>query len=47
MAMTVADDNQSGEAQVFAALDDFRDAVDSDHVVLEVGRIDLEEPANR
>jgi hypothetical protein len=45
--VTIADDNESGEAQVFAALDDFGDAVDGDDVVLEVGGIDLEEPANR
>ena len=36
MAMTVANHDERGEAEVFAALDYFGDAVDRDDVVLQV-----------
>ena len=47
VAVTVADDHQRREAQVFAALDDLGNAVDGNDVILQIRRIDLEEPPNR
>ena len=47
VAMMVADDHERGETQVFAALDDFGDAVDGDHVILQVRRIYVEDPPYR
>ena len=35
-APRIADDDQSRKAQVLAALDDFGDAIDRDHLLLEV-----------
>ncbi len=47
VAVAVADDDERGEAEVLAALDDLGDAVDGDDVILEFGKIDFEQPANR
>ncbi len=47
MAVAVADDYQRGETQILAALDDFGDAVDGDHVVLQLRGIHFQEPAYR
>src|SRR5260221_576113 len=47
MAVIVANDDERGKAEVLAALDDFGDAIDGDNVVLQLGRIDREQPANR
>ncbi len=42
MAAMISDNDKRGEAQVLAAFDDFRDAVDSDNVILQVRRIHFE-----
>jgi hypothetical protein len=47
MATAVTYNNKRGKAEVLAALDDFRDAVDGDDIVLEVRRIDIEEAPYR
>jgi len=47
MAMAVADDHQSGETKILAALHDLGDAVDGDHVILQLRRIHFQEPAYR
>ena len=47
VAMMVADHHQRGEAQIFAALHYFRDAIDGDHVILQVRRIYFEQPSYR
>ena len=36
VAALVADDDQRREAEILAALHDFRDAVDRDHLILQV-----------
>ena len=47
MPMAVANHHERGEAEVLAALDDLRDAVDGDDVILQVRRIDFQQPPNR
>src|SRR5262249_36494835 len=47
VAMAVADNNERGEAEVLAALDDFGDAVDGYDVVLQLRRIHFKQPAHR
>jgi hypothetical protein len=47
MAVAIANDYQRREAKILAAFYDFGNAVDGDHVVLQIGRIHLQEPAYR
>src|SRR5260370_501268 len=47
MAVAVADDHERGETEVLAPLDDLSDAVDGDHVILQLRRIHFQEPAYR
>ncbi len=47
MAVIVANDDERGEAEILAALDDLGDAIDGDDVVLQLRRIDFEQPAHR
>jgi hypothetical protein len=47
MAVAVAHDYERGKAEILAALDDFGDAVDGNHVVFQIRRIHLQEPAYR
>ena len=47
MAVVVANNDERGKAEVLAALDHLGDAIDGDNVVLQLGRIDREQPANR
>ena len=44
VAMMVAHHHQRGETKIFTALDYLRDAVDGDHVVLQVRRIYFQQP---
>ena len=47
MAALIADHDQRGEAEVLAALHDFGDAVDRNHLVLQIGLIGLNGAADR
>ncbi len=47
MPVAVADDHQRGETEVLAALHDFGDTVDGNHVILQLRRIHFQEPPYR
>jgi len=47
MTVAVADDHQRGKAQVLAALHNFGDAIDGNHVILKLRRIHFQEPPYR
>jgi len=47
VAVIVANHDERGKAEIFAALDYFSDAVDGDDVVFQIRKIDFQEPPNR
>src|SRR5579859_4472710 len=47
VAVLVADNDKRGEAEVLASLDDFRDAIDGNDLILDVRQIRVDVPANR
>jgi hypothetical protein len=47
VAVAIADNDESRKAQVLAALDNFRNAVNCDDIILQIGRIHFQETPNR
>jgi hypothetical protein len=47
VTMMIADNHERRKAQVLAAFDHFGDAIDGDDVVLQIRRIDFEQPPHR
>jgi len=47
VSLLVAHHNERGEAEILAALDDLRDALDGHHLILQIIRADFHGTANR
>ena len=45
--MLIADHDKRGETEVLAALDDFRDAIDGNHLILDIRQVRVDVPTNR
>ena len=46
MAALVTDDDQSREPEILSAFHHFRDAVDRDHLIFQVRRVGVDQPAD-